>query len=191
MHIYITTYSLTCYYFNSSNEQLNGEEVEKVTGFEVHFKRRHLLDHPSSRYLEWPPNNNDGYENCQINVERFCHNTHKREYRQIRPHENGDCTMIPRMKTGKQIKGETYTPIGAHAQAKITGVTSYRKIETDEKVLPGYYSWWGIHNTDNPVTPPDIVVSDLFKNRPTSRYGREAKGSAHHLFTCCRAIRMD
>ena len=44
---------------------------------------------------------------------------------------------------------------------------------------------WGIHNTDNPVTPTDIVVSDLFKNRPM-----EAKGSAHHLFTCCNLLNL-
>ncbi len=152
---------------------MSGEEVEICSGYEVHFKRRHLPDHPSGG-TQWPSNNDDGYENRQIKVDRFCHDTHRREYtcRQIRPQENGNCTMIPRTKTGKKIKGETYTPISAHAQAKITDVTSYRKIETDEEVLPGYYSWWAIHKTDNPPPPPvDITVSDLFKDQPTSRYG--------------------
>ena len=189
---------------------MSGKEVEKLTGYdyEVHFKRRHLPDHPSDRGIQWPPKKFPKYQNRLINVDRFCHDTHRSQYEEIRPGEKGDCTMIPGMKTRKQVKGETYTQIDAHAQAKIK---KYRRIEADEAVLPGYYSWWSIHvgNKNNPFTPDGIIVSDLFYKKSneskqistgSSRYGSkqismgssryEAKVSAHHLFTCCRAIRM-
>ena len=141
---------------------MSGEEVEKLTGYEVHFKRRHLPDHPSGHRIQWPPKYfHEEYQNRQINVERFCHDTHRKEYEEIRPQEKGDCTMIPRMKSGGkkysyfgQLNGGTYTPIGNDTPAEITGDTGYHRIETDEAVLPGYYSWWSIHvgNENNPVT---------------------------------------
>ncbi len=157
---------------------MSGKEVETHSG-EVHFKRRHLPDHPSGGNLEWPPNNDDRYENRQINVDRFCHDTHEREYRQIRPQENGDCTTIPRMKTGKetygQLKGGTYTPKGDDTPAIITGDTRYRVIETTEPVLPGFYIWWSIH-VDNPDNNDDLPpyihnLSIPFIDPPESRYG--------------------
>ena len=90
--------------------------------------------------------------------------------------------MIPRMKTGKetyqQLNGGTYTPIRAHAQEEITGDTRYRRIETDEAVLPGFYIWWSIHvdNADIPLYDiPQYIhrLSISFIDPPQSRYGKK------------------
>ena len=137
-----------------------------------------LITGPSGG-IQWPPNNPDQYQNRQINVDRFCHDTHRREYGEIRPQEKGDCTMIPRMKSGKktypyygQLKGGTYND----TPAEITGDTRYRRIETDEAVLPGFYIWWSIH-VDNADNPPDCIppyihkLSIPFIDPPQSRYG--------------------
>ena len=160
---------------------MSGGEVERRSG-EVHFKRRHLPDHPSGG-IQWPPNNPDRYQNRQINVDRFCHDTHMKTYEQIRQ-ENGGYAMIPRMKSGKetyrrdgQLKGGTYTPIGNDTPAEINGDTGYRRIETERAVLPGYYIWWSIHvdNADNPDDLPPYIVklSIPFIHPPQSRYGKK------------------
>ena len=111
------------------------------------------------------------YQHLIIDVSRLCHDTHNWPFKQIRQN-NGDCVLKPKQKMGKEGNfnrlGASYT---SKANCAIAEDTHYHRIPTYEAVLPDYYIWWAIDKIDNPVTPPDIDVSDLFNNRPTSRYG--------------------
>ncbi len=135
---------------------------------EVHFKGRHLP------YYPW------GYQNQDINVRRLCHVTHMDRLERIRD-QGGNFVLMPQQKMGKQKtqrSGESYT---LEANDNLDDIpaenrnpdddTPYRMIPTDEAVLPGYYIWWSIHKTDNPLTPREINVSDLFSNPRSSVYG--------------------
>ncbi len=121
-----------------------------------------------------PQRIDDQYQHLTIDVSRFCHDTHIWHFELIRQH-NGDCVLNPKQKMGKEGYISNFNWLGASYTSKanyaIAEDTHYRRIQTYEAVLPGYYIWWAIDKRDNPVTPPDIDVSDLFKNQPTSRYG--------------------
>ena len=155
-------------------------ELQTVTNREVFYPCEHVTaPYESSCILrmngwknvaaDWrkPPLFNGMESRTVIPIYKLSHITHRDQRKDIIPNEGEDYYKFkPNPKKGKifwsgDARDGTYAHVGG----------SFVKIQYNENVLPGKYSWWEIDTTQLYSTPgPGIAFGMAAKNLQSSRY---------------------
>ena len=131
--------------------------------------------------------------------------THENEVKQIIRED--EYTFKPQPKYGKDYRWDGY-PIGESFQAIPKSPCEhldlkkqrYKFIKSNELLMPGFYSWWGISISEWPGKKIVAVklkrkngcwtLPPYFKDPPESPYGsQEFSGDLHTLLSCYRESR--